>query len=1476
MGYATPIRAPQQVEYRLAESCGCDQKADSQVEYRLADPSDLRWIGSGLVEVGLEAGAVVDPDAARALMDGCDPRSGEQLVTRKRVLDPRGKVVARVLVDAVREHAEAAEMTPAEYLGNDKLAARFARAERGIVRDGEGHVLPVADVERIAEAAGLDAEELYGEVVITSARQWSSTHVDVGLRGVDVTAEMSKSISVAFGLADEATAAAMEQDFLDSINEAVIEVLEPAAAYGMAGHHGDGERAQRVDSSGLMGWVTLHRSARPVDSSPGDPHLHAHINIAHMVRCEDGKWRAPGAGGEDFHRYARLVNEVAEARFRARLIEKYGAKFEVSAKGAWELVGISEDLRTDFSRRHRQIRKAVGEGATREQQKSAARRTAEAKEDTSASAPGRDWRARAAARFAPPIDPRIDPKDKKAVAKARALALEVGAAEVDRMLAAALPGPDGSVPPLSAGGGPRMPSPAEIAARIWDPEHGLTASKKVVGRTHVLAAVAASVPYLLSAAQLETLTVEVLGVEGHAVRLADSDRHHQAHRERYTHSSIVDAELAIIDRSTAGLDAGLAQLTVDAAALTISSVEVANSSNERSFLFSDQQRAVITRLLTDGHAVDAVVGVAGAGKTTIMQAARVGWEAAGLRVVGASTAAVAAANLTAEAGIDSQTIAAWTREISGGRGLAGIGVLVIDEAAMVDDRALAVLLEHAYTTGTKVVAVGDPMQLRAVGVGGGFARIHRIVDGLALTENRRQRDVVERAALQDWRDGGRTSALAAFAAHGRVHADDTSTEALTSMLARWNQARTPWAGDPHGQISDLLLLAARKTDVETLNAGARALLVAGGELEAGRTFATQGDGRIAFAAGDLVHIRRNDYRSRRNPTRADVLNGFRGVVLAVADDDREEAVHVEWRRATPGGGQQTQRAWMSARDVAEERLTHGYALTIGSAQGLTSDVTIAYGLHADSHSLYPAMSRARQESHLHLPLADLEDDVTRIRLGEVRNDEERLDRAVAAYGRLLDRDRDDVMVTDELAAARPVVEVEAELPAQASLAREEEQPTPVVPQQIRRHDEDQAVALDSAEDTAPEPTASTPSPRELMEQLLAAGYASKPSASDGDDEAALALRQIRAHDEAQAVAAAQPVQSEQRSPAVAVDAADEQTGADPAGAAQNQRARLEELFATGYASRPEPAPEPEPVAAAPWREREFGHILTGNLEQYAKNAEEAAKSAAAKAAAYEARAAGLAAVLGTEQSPASVTYDGRVKQLDIAGGLLLSAREAEGKADGIREQVKKMYETNREQLKLERKVRDRAALKRSAITFQRGGLLESADDLRKLVDQRTDAIAILNKDATNLDSTASQARTQAREIAARITGHSVSPRGLAQTLEQQREQLPALRARLELTDTQDHNYLSAEAAAARRAETKASDKATGLREEATTRSTLPVGQKASEAAQRGKAAQTARAKQAQAKAEASRRSPTYESAYHPPAPDLGRGSGLGR
>jgi conjugative relaxase-like TrwC/TraI family protein len=1414
VGWATPIYAPEQVEYRLREQCGCDrehvaapleagaakradetqQARDAQVDYRLAAPSDLRWIGSGLREVGIEPGTAVDPEAARALMDGRDPRTGERLVQRKQELDPRGKLPAPVLVDAIAQAAAEDGMSPADYLGTPGLAARFGRAERGVLKDGEAHKVPVDDVVRLAAAAGLDAEELYGARAVAEARRWRRHRVDVGVRGVDLVADLPKSVSAAYAAAPPELQAAIEAMLLESVDESVTQALEPWCAYGMTGHHGDGQRAQRIGTSGLLGWTVLHRSARPVDSAPGDPHLHVHITLAHMARCEDGTWRTIAAGADDLMRHAHVLNELVEARLRHKLITRYGARFERSPEtGAWELAGIPAELREAWSRRHRQVLAAAGREASTAQQKAAARATAEAKDEATPLADVRaHWHTFSAAVLG-------------------------GQEEREAMVRAALPGPGGG--PVRGGGGrgPLMPSPQEIAAEIWDQERGLAAARKAVRHTHVMAAVAGAVPYLDSVKQLAPLTGRVLGVEGHAVRLPDGGRVHQSHRQRYTHTVIVQAESAIVEAAAAALGAGWAQLTEAAAELAVATCEVAQG-----FAFSAQQRAVVERLLTAGHGVDAVVGVAGAGKTTLMAAARAGWEAAGLRVAGASTAAVAAANLAAEAGIASRTVAAWTAEINGGdgTGLHGVDVLVIDEAAMVDDRALAVLLTHAAATGTKVVGVGDPLQLRAVGVGGGFARVHELVDGLVLEENRRQRDLVERAALAQWREGGRAEALSMLAAHGHVHASATATEALAAMLADWDTHRARWAGDPHAQLDSLLLMAARRDDVATLNAGARALRAAAGELGDERVFAIARGERIALAVGDLVHVRRNDYRTRRGGG-VDVLNGYRGVVTHL---DARRGVHVQWRRPSPDGPVLNS-AWISPGQIAGGALTHGYAITVGSAQGLTADVAIAYGLHADAHTLYPALSRAREETHLHLPLAELEDHLTRVRLGAPRNDRELLDRAVAAYGRAVAGDRPDGMITDELAGA-PMVAVPAQRPApaaqhQAGHEQVGRQPRDddtgnagSAPQASPEGQQAAAEAVRIAAEGFPRP------PQEALERYLAAGYASRSPESEP--------------------------------------------------AAERRAAERDEEVADA------PRPEPEPAQAPPWHQRPHGQVPTDRLEAEAAQAEQEAARARAAARQQRQAAAELAERKDTDRSTAAQTLARVTAALDDAERQLHAAAQAEQRAGDLATQITTMYQANRQDMNAEHHLRMQANGRLRRATFQRKSLLKKADTIAERLTERTARIDQVRQAELQARADARDLEQQARRSYAR-SGTDPAYGPLRGQIDDKRAGLPELAERLAAADRREHRRLLKQADQHDALAEQHQQHAQGLRAEKALREGMPPARQARESAARAQAAREAEVQRAAERARIAEqiRQQAQNQPYQPPT--QGRsGRGFGR
>ncbi|WTB73747.1 AAA family ATPase (plasmid) [Streptomyces cellulosae] len=489
---------------------------------------------------------------------------------------------------------------------------------------------------------------------------------------------------------------------------------------------------------------------------------------------------------------------------------------------------------------------------------------------------------------------------------------------------------------------------------------------------------------------------------------------HLTNPQRYTHASILAAEHTIAGSVTERLDEGAAQLTAEAAELAITTFETARTTDPlRPFVLSDEQRAATLRFLTAGHGVDVLRGKAGTGKTTIMSAARMGWEAAGLRVAGAATAAVAASKLQAESGITSATVATWLLDIrDGGRRMADTDVLVLEEAAMVDDRDVAALLTAAAEHGVKVVQIGDWAQLKAMGVGGGFKRAHEIVDGLELSENRRQKDAVERAALEAWLDGGRRTALSMLAEHGRVHAVRTPDEAYAAMLGAWKDTADRLEGGVHDQIEDLVVLAVRNADVEVLNLGARELRKKAGELTGGQLFTLAGGERLELAPGDVIRIKRNDYRIRRGGD-VDVLNGYRGQVTYAS----KGGVAVEWRRPDDDGGYAIERAWITADQIAAGALQHGYAMTIAAAQGLTCDYTLIYGVGADANSLYPALSRDRIATHLWLPADVVESDETRRRLGEAQSDQELLDRAVAAYADSLERDNDDRMVSDELAAA---------------------------------------------------------------------------------------------------------------------------------------------------------------------------------------------------------------------------------------------------------------------------------------------------------------------------------------------------------------------------------------------------------------------------------------------------------------------------
>ena len=316
------------------------------------------------------------------------------------------------------------------------------------------------------------------------------------------------------------------------------------------------------------------------------------------------------------------------------------------------------------------------------------------------------------------------------------------------------------------------------------------------------------------------------------------------------------------------------------------------------------------------------------------------------------------------------------------RGLPQRVVLIVDEAGMLGTRPLARLLHHVHNAGGCLVLVGDHHQLPELDAGGAFAALAHRLDPVVLHTNHRQSRPWEVRALDELRTGDVPTALTAYDHHGRLHLHDTAEDQRTALVAAWwdRTTRRPATSLATSLATDLatslatelatstapggdgpvLMLAARRADVDDLNRRARTLLAAHGHLTGAMLEVSVEPGPDAppgaapavrrFAVGDQVIARSNQYS-------VGLLNGQTGTVLAVHPDTGSLDIR------TPAGPLRLGPAYLTAGG-----LDHGYAITIHQAQGLTTDTALLLGgsgLYREAG--YVALSRGRHLNAVHLP-----------------------------------------------------------------------------------------------------------------------------------------------------------------------------------------------------------------------------------------------------------------------------------------------------------------------------------------------------------------------------------------------------------------------------------------------------------------------------------------------------------------------------
>ena len=738
---------------------------------------------------------------------------------------------------------------------------------------------------------------------------------EASVPGFDVTFSPVKSVSVLWGLGDQATREAVRQAHDEAVREAV-EWLEEVACVVRRGHAG----AVREPGSGFVAAAFRHRTSRA-----GDPQLHAHVAVANMAQGSDQRWTALEGGR--LYAMARAASALYGASLRARLTAELGVEWEPDPehRGRDELAGIDPELLALFSKRRQEVEAKMaerGESGPRAAQVAVldTRRAKPAHtEEPAAAAP---WSSEARDYGLPPTPTPGLHQRWSDEAQTHGLTLDLAAVthrvEAERVTDAEID---------------------ELVEFLTSPR-GLTLERTASRFQDIVQAAAERLPAgrgtLDDALRVAERVVEEEGVVFLGSTLG-GDR-------LFTTRELLAKEQSVVEDARARARAGVGVAAEEVVAGVLGARPT----------ISDEQRAMVERLTTSGAGVEVVVGRAGTGKTFALSACREAWQAAGNPVLGACLAARAARNLEDEAGIRSSTVASIVGDLRRGEELPRGCVLVVDEAGMVGTRDLAFLDKAVAAAGGKLVLVGDHRQLSEVKAAGGLlARLRDELGAVELTEVRRQEDEGERAALDELREGDASRWVEWAREQGRVTLVEKPEDLHRAMIEDW------WSDK-----DDALLLARRRADVRALNELARskmrdAGLLGDDELTVGPTPGARAsatarlkaeEARRSFAVGDrLVCL--------RNRPDLGVFNGTLGTVVGIDQ----------------GSGSLTFRT-----DAGEEitlppdylrrkgTVDHGYALTGHKSQGQTSRRTVvAIDPSAEREWSYVVASRARAATRVY-------------------------------------------------------------------------------------------------------------------------------------------------------------------------------------------------------------------------------------------------------------------------------------------------------------------------------------------------------------------------------------------------------------------------------------------------------------------------------------------------------------------------------
>ena len=789
--------------------------------------------------------------------------------------------------------------------------------------------------------------------------------------GFDLTFSPSKSVSVAWALADKETREVIYRCHQKAIAE-VLSYAEREVFHTRSGQQGCVEE----DIVGVIAASFTH-----FDSRDGDPQLHDHVVVLNRAQAtSDGVWRT--LDSRQLFASTVMLSEMHQGVLSDLLTGELGWDWEAHTRRSstapkWEVAGVSKRLMDEFSQRTTAIVDAKNRLITQFEddhgraptdvevlklRQTATLSTRRAKKGLGLGDLTEEWATRAT----PYLDDEpmswvheLGGRDVPAFTSAEfedEILLDVANAALDIVST--------KRPTFSR---------ANVQAEVFRQLQGVRfrePAERILTATRATD-LAVTQALLITTPNLHHTPRFLLRSDG-------SSKFEGSGHWLYTSMTLLNAEARLLDAAQR-LDAAVV------ASATVAAVAERRLPG-RTFKLSIDQAHCVEQITTSGRSLDLLVGPAGTGKSTAMAGLRAAWEAqhgAG-SVIGLAPSAAAAEVLGEDMGIDTDNLAKWlyehrqhgqrVRELRELREKTRLGALarrrpsprllegirrreealahwtlragqlvVVDEASLASTFALDELMSAALDARAKVVLVGDGAQLSSVDAGGMFRTLvrERGEDAPTLADVRRFKAAWEKEASLGVRRGTH-AALSTYVAHGRVK-DGTRDDMLDALYDAWK------IDTDRGLHS--LMLASDAATVNELNARARSARVTSGFVaEEGIDVA----GSMTAGVNDLVVTRENDRRLMTGTSW--VKNGDVWTVAATHEDGSMTVTRLS------GCGSVVLPASYVAKNVEL-----AYASTAHRAQGRTVDTAHAFASPTTTReALYVALTRGTHSNHLYV------------------------------------------------------------------------------------------------------------------------------------------------------------------------------------------------------------------------------------------------------------------------------------------------------------------------------------------------------------------------------------------------------------------------------------------------------------------------------------------------------------------------------